>query len=106
MFACFYWRPVCVQVLVLWVASRVVRGGVVEVYWMPPVVGYPGGVRVSCRTCGCACCRQSRVPKKHLWMPGMSSSVRRKVYSVFSTVFLLLLLLAVGVGFPAACFGR
>ena len=30
----------------------------------------------------------------------------RKVYSVFSTVFLLLLLLAVGVGFPAACFGR
>ena len=30
----------------------------------------------------------------------------RKVYSGFSTVFLLLLLLAVGVGFPAACFGR
>ena len=30
----------------------------------------------------------------------------RKVYSVFSTVFLLLLLLAVGVGFPPACFGR
>ena len=30
----------------------------------------------------------------------------RKVYSGFSTVFLLLLLLAVGVGFPAAFFGR
>ena len=30
----------------------------------------------------------------------------RKVYSVFSTVFLLLLLLAVGVGLPAACLGR
>ena len=30
----------------------------------------------------------------------------RKVYSVFSTVFLPLLLLAIGVGFPAACFGR
>ena len=30
----------------------------------------------------------------------------RKGYSGFSTVFLLLLLLAVGVGFPAACFGR
>ena len=29
----------------------------------------------------------------------------RKVYSVFSTVFLLLLLLVVAVGFPAACFG-
>ena len=29
-----------------------------------------------------------------------------KVYSVFSTVFLLLLLLAVAVGCPAACFGR
>ena len=29
-----------------------------------------------------------------------------KVYSGFSTVFLLLLLLVVGVGFPAACFGR
>ena len=30
----------------------------------------------------------------------------RKVYSVFSTVFLPLLLLAVAVGYPAACFGR
>ena len=30
----------------------------------------------------------------------------RKVYSGFSTVFLLLLLLAVAVGFPAACFWR
>ena len=30
---------------------------------------------------------------------------RRKVYSVFSTVFLLLLLLVVAVGCPAACFG-
>ena len=30
----------------------------------------------------------------------------RKVYSGFSTVFLSLLLLAVGVGFPAACFWR
>ena len=30
----------------------------------------------------------------------------RKVYSVFSTVFLLLLLLAFAVGCPAACFGR
>ena len=29
----------------------------------------------------------------------------RKVYSGFNTVFLLLLLLAVAVGFPAACFG-
>ena len=34
------------------------------------------------------------------------SVVSRKVYSVFSTVFLLLLLLAVAVGCPAACFGR
>ena len=32
--------------------------------------------------------------------------VMRKVYSVFSTVFLRLLLLAVAVGCPAACFGR
>ena len=31
---------------------------------------------------------------------------KRKVYSGFSTVFLSLLLLAVGVGFPAACFWR
>ena len=30
----------------------------------------------------------------------------RKVHSGFSTVFLYLLLLAAGVGFPAACFGR
>ena len=29
----------------------------------------------------------------------------RNVYSVFSTVFLLLLLLVVAVGCPAACFG-
>ena len=28
----------------------------------------------------------------------------RNVYSGFNTVFLLLLLLAAGVGFPAACF--
>ena len=32
--------------------------------------------------------------------------IPRKVYSVFSTVFLPLLLLAIGVGLPAACFGR
>ena len=38
--------------------------------------------------------------------PAMCEVVWRKVYSGFSTVFLLLLLLAVGVGFPAACFGR
>ena len=31
--------------------------------------------------------------------------LQRKVYSVFSTVFLLLLLLVVAVGCPAACFG-
>ena len=31
---------------------------------------------------------------------------RRKVYSGFNTVFLSLLLLAAGVGFPAACFWR
>ena len=30
----------------------------------------------------------------------------RKVYSGFNTVFLSLLLLAAGVGFPAACFWR
>ena len=35
-----------------------------------------------------------------------SGTRTRKVYSVFSTVFLLLLLLAVAVGCPAACFGR
>ena len=35
-----------------------------------------------------------------------ATTILRKVYSVFSTVFLLLLLLAVAVGFPAACFGR
>ena len=34
------------------------------------------------------------------------SCAERKVYSGFSTVFLSLLLLAVGVGFPAACFWR
>ena len=33
-------------------------------------------------------------------------AVARKVFSGFSTVFLLLLLLPVGVGFPAALFGR
>ena len=32
-------------------------------------------------------------------------AVKRKVYSVFSTVFLLLLLLVVAVGCPAAGFG-
>ena len=32
--------------------------------------------------------------------------VHRKVYSGFNTVFLSLLLLAAGVGFPAACFWR
>ena len=37
---------------------------------------------------------------------GCYAHTLRKVYSVFSTVFLLLLLLAVGVGLPAACFGR
>ena len=37
---------------------------------------------------------------------GAPKEVHRKVYSVFSTVFLLLLLLAVAVGCPAACFGR
>ena len=37
---------------------------------------------------------------------GLPGDVVRKVYSVFSTVFLLLLLLAVAVGCPAACFGR
>ena len=39
-------------------------------------------------------------------LPLKPPSFSRKVYSGFSTVFLLLLLLAVGVGFPAACFGR
>ena len=36
---------------------------------------------------------------------GLFSAVLRKVYSVFSTVFLLLLLLVVAVGCPAAGFG-
>ena len=69
----FPWRPVCVQVLVPWVVSCVVRGGVVELSWMRGLVSYPGGVHFSSRTCGCDCWRQSRVPKKHRWMPGMSS---------------------------------
>ena len=34
------------------------------------------------------------------------SKCLRKVYSGFNTVFLSLLLLAAGVGFPAACFRR
>ena len=39
--------------------------------------------------------------------PGYKHGKRdRKVYSVVSTVVLLLLLLAVAVGCPAACFGR
>ena len=42
--------------------------------------------------------------KKSVQSP--TSSEIRKVYSGLSTVFLLLLLLAVGVGFLAACFGR
>ena len=43
-----------------------------------------------------------------LWLlqGGLADVAWRKVYSVVSTVFLLLLLLAVGVGFPAASFGR
>ena len=36
---------------------------------------------------------------------GRQPSIGRKVYSVFSTVFWLLLLLVVAVGCPAACFG-
>ena len=57
----------------------------------------------------------SRDLRSHLpqmWGSSGSSSLvymsgrGRKVYSGFSTVLLLLLLLAVGVGFPAACFGR
>ena len=40
-------------------------------------------------------------------MCGISHKMsRRKVYSGFNTVFLSLLLLAAGVGFPAACFWR
>ena len=35
-----------------------------------------------------------------------ASDKKRKVYSGFNTVFLSLLLLAAGVGFPAACFWR
>ena len=35
-----------------------------------------------------------------------TASATRKVYSGFSTVFLSLLLLVAGVGFPAACFWR
>ena len=38
--------------------------------------------------------------------PAMGLSLERKVYSGFNTVFLSVLLLAAGVGFPAACFGR
>ena len=73
----FPWCPVCVPVLVLWVVSCVVRGGVVELSRLRAQVGYPGGgVHFSSRTCGCAWWRHSRVPKKHCWMPGMSSSVR------------------------------
>ena len=57
-------RPVCVHVLVPWVVSRVVRGGVVELSWMRGVVSYPRGeVHDSSKTCGCPCRRPSRVPK-------------------------------------------
>ena len=43
-----------------------------------------------------------------LEQPRACSVIRtpRKVYSGFNTVFLSLLLLAAGVGFPAACFWR
>ena len=41
-----------------------------------------------------------------MWWACPSTTMWRKVYSVFSTVFLSLVLLAVGVGFPAACFWR
>ena len=37
---------------------------------------------------------------------GRTECCARKVYSGFNTVFLSLLLLAAGVGFPAACFWR
>ena len=42
-----------------------------------------------------------RLPHEAIYVP----VGRRKVYSVFSTVFLLLLLLVVAVGCPAAGFG-
>ena len=72
----FLWCPVCLPVLVLSVVSCVVRGGVVEWVRLRGQIGYPGGVHFSSGTCGCACWRHSRVPKKHCWMPGLSSSVR------------------------------
>ena len=43
----FAWRPVCMQVLVLWVVSCVVPGGGAELSWMSGVVSYPAGVHFS-----------------------------------------------------------
>ena len=44
---------------------------------------------------------------RRLWRVGsLHCKTHRKVYSGFSTVFLLLLLLAVGIGFPAAWLRR
>ena len=67
---------VCVRVLVPWVVSCVVCGGVGELSCMRGFVSYPGEVHYSSRTCRFDCWRQSRVPKKHRWMPGMYSPVR------------------------------
>ena len=72
----FSWCPVCVPVLVLWVLSCVVRGHLVEASRLRGQVGYLQRVDLSSKTCGCACCRHSRVSEKHCWMPGMSSSMR------------------------------
>ena len=54
--------------------AGVVRAVMCDACWLPGAVlavrvGYPGGVHFRFRMCGCACCRHSRVPKKHCWMP-------------------------------------
>ena len=48
----FPWCPVCVPVLVSWVTSCVVRGGVVNLSRLRGQVGHPGGIDISSGTLG------------------------------------------------------
>ena len=57
-------------------AGARVRCGVAALSRLCRYVGYLGGVHLSSRICGCVCWRYWSVLKKHIWMPGMSSSVR------------------------------
>ena len=76
--------------------------------------GEAKGEKVS-RVCAHGAAREGRAPQRAAvkaytggggrWWSGCAGG-GRKVFSAFNTVFVSLLLLAAGVGFPAACLGR